>query len=121
MVEYSPVFSRFYPRKARGRVLGSNCYIRARGPSPRHDPCRLPICERINSEFAFVKDRRRNRLSHDKANKLVGLFHNLRLLMRMRKVSYAEPAVAWTDDLERSAVTKYEPAVAKTSCLVPFT
>ena len=83
-------------------------------------PASASICERINSEFAFVKDRRRrNRLSHEKANKLVGLFHNLRLLMRMRKVSYTEPAVGWTDDLERSAVIKYEPGLAKTSCLVP--
>ena len=40
--------------------------------------------ERINSEFEFVKDRRRNRLSHEKANKLVALFHNLRLLKRMK-------------------------------------
>ena len=65
------------------------------------------------------KDRRRNRLSHARANKLVGLFHNLRLLKRMKKVSYAEPAVAWTDNLERSSVTKFEPLEAKTSCLVP--
>ena len=36
--------------------------------------------ERINSEFEFVKDRRRNRLGHEKADKLVPLFHNLRLL-----------------------------------------
>ena len=82
-------------------------------------PASASICERINSEFAFVKDRRRNRLSHARANKLVGLFHNLRLLKRMKKVSYAEPAVAWTDNLERSAVTKFEPLEAKTSCLVP--
>ena len=40
-------------------------------------PASASIIERINSEFAFVKDRRRNRLSHKKANKLVGLFHNL--------------------------------------------
>jgi len=38
-------------------------------------PASASICERINSEFAFVKDRRRNRLAHSKANKLVGLFH----------------------------------------------
>ena len=78
------------------------------------------ICERINSEFAFVKDRRRNRLAHSKANKLVGLFHNLRLLKRMRQVTYAEPAIAWTDDLEQSSVTKFEPAaIGSTSALVP--
>ena len=75
---------------------------------------------RVNSEFAFVKDRRRNRLAHSKANKLVGLFHNLRLLKRMRQVTYAEPAIAWTDDLEQSSVTKFEPAaIGSTSALVP--
>eukprot|EP00327_Prymnesium_parvum_P010989 CAMPEP_0184382572 /NCGR_PEP_ID=MMETSP0007-20130409/6437_1 /TAXON_ID=97485 /ORGANISM="Prymnesium parvum, Strain Texoma1" /LENGTH=64 /DNA_ID=CAMNT_0026728661 /DNA_START=398 /DNA_END=589 /DNA_ORIENTATION=+ len=31
-------------------------------------PGSASICERINSEFAFVKDRRRNKLQHDKAN-----------------------------------------------------
>ena len=83
-------------------------------------PASASICERINSEFAFVKDRRRNRLAHGKANKLVGLFHNLRLLKRMQKVSYVEPAVGWTDNLEQSAVTKFEPAAAgSTSRLVP--
>lgn len=56
------------------------------------------------------QDRRRNRLSHDKANLLVGLFHNLRLLKRMKKPSYSEPAIAWGDDLEKSHVTKYNPA-----------
>ena len=45
-------------------------------------PASASICERINGEFAFVKDPRRNRLTHAKANKLVGLSHNLRLLAR---------------------------------------
>jgi hypothetical protein len=40
----------------------------------------------------------------------VGLFHNLRLLKRMKKPSYSEPAIAWGDDLEKSHVTKYNPA-----------
>ena len=34
-------------------------------------PASASICERINGEFEFVKDRRRNRLDHEKANKLV--------------------------------------------------
>ena len=72
-------------------------------------PASASICERINSEFEFVKDRRRNRLSHVKANKLVGLFHNLRLLKRMKKSEYTEPTIAWGDDLEKSHVTKYTP------------
>lgn len=58
-------------------------------------PSSSSICERINSEFAFVKDRKRNRLAHDKANKLVALFHNLRLMLRMKKLAYVEPAVGW--------------------------
>ena len=40
--------------------------------------------ERVNSEFAFVKDARRNKLEHGKANKLVALFHNLRLIKIMK-------------------------------------
>ena len=67
--------------------------------------------ERINSEFEFVKDRRRNRLSHEKANKLVALFHNLRLLKRMKNPQYSEPMIAWGDteelDVDHSRVVKY--------------
>jgi len=38
----------------------------------------------------------------------------------MRQVTYAEPAIAWTDDLEQSSVTKFEPAaIGSTSALVP--
>ena len=62
---------------------------------------------RINSEFAFIKDRRRNRLSHDKANKLVALFHNLRLLTRMNKPNYVEPAVGWNCEDNHVGVIKY--------------
>ena len=69
--------------------------------------------------FEFVKDRRRNRLSHAKADKSVALFHNLRLLKRMREPRYTEPAVGWSDDLEESAVTKYmyQPGGASSSRL----
>ena len=65
------------------------------------------MCERINSEFAFVKDARRNRLEHNKANKLVALFHNLRLLNRVRLPQYSEPAVGWETEDAKSGVTKY--------------
>ena len=37
---------------------------------------------------------RRNRLGHEKADKLVSLFHNLRLLKRMKKPNYTEPMIA---------------------------
>lgn len=65
------------------------------------------ICERINSEFAFVKDRRRNRLSHERADKLVSLFHNLRLMSKMQKTNYVEPMASWTTEDTSSGITKY--------------
>lgn len=70
-------------------------------------PSSASICERINSEFAFIKDRNRNGLAHSKANKLVSLFHNLRLLRRMNHVAYVEPAVSWSADEERTGVVKF--------------
>ena len=52
--------------------------------------------------------------SHEKANKLVSLFHNLRLLKRMKKPQYSEPMIAWGDseelDVACSRVTKYSAA-----------
>ena len=77
-------------------------------------PSSASICERINSEFAFVKDPKRNRLGHEKANKLVALFHNLRLLYRAKKPNYTEPMVGWNEDdkktgLVKFGVTHYEP------------
>ena len=65
------------------------------------------ICERINGEFAFVKDPRRNRLGHAKASKLVGLFHNLRLLHRMKKPAYTEPAIGWNSEDFQTGLVKY--------------
>ena len=70
-------------------------------------PSSASICERINSEFAFVKDPRRNRLKHGKVNKLVALFHNLRLLFRMKKPNYTEPMVGWNDEDRKTGITKY--------------
>ena len=89
---------------------------------PRSQSASASICERINSEFAFIKDPRRNRLEHTKANKLVAIFHNLRLLHRMRMPKYSEPAVGWNHEDEKSGVTKYgkiahyEPPKHKTIC-----
>lgn len=70
-------------------------------------PSSASLCERINSEFAFVKDRRRNRLDQDKANKLVSIFHNLRLLFALKKHEYVEAAVEWCDTEERSGIAKW--------------
>ena len=73
-------------------------------------PASASICERINSEFEFVKDRRRNRLCHAKADKLVRCFHNLRLIHKMRKSEYTEPAVGWSHDAEKSGIMKFSVA-----------
>jgi hypothetical protein len=70
-------------------------------------PASASICERINSEFAFVKDPRRNKLGHEKANKLVAIFHNCRLLTRMNKPAYVEPAIGWNKEDNNAGVIKY--------------
>ena len=70
-------------------------------------PASSSICERINGEFAFVKDRRRNRLTHEKSSKLVSLFHNLRLLNRVKKPGYVEPALGWNDEDFKSGLIKF--------------
>ena len=49
--------------------------------------------ERYVTMASSAVDRRRNRLGHGKSNMLVGLFHNLRLLKRMRKLLYTEQCV----------------------------
>ena len=49
--------------------------------------------------------RRRNRLGHDKSNKLVALFHNLRLLKKMRKLLYSEPCVGWNEEEEKTGAS----------------
>ena len=59
------------------------------------------------AEFAFIKDPRRNRLEHNRANKLVALFHNLRLITRATKPRYVEPAIGWNDDDFNTGVTKF--------------
>ena len=49
-------------------------------------------------------DRRRKRFGHNKSNMLVGLFHNLRLLKRMRKLLYTEQCVGWNDEDEKTGM-----------------
>ena len=49
----------------------------------------------------------RNKLEHGKAEKLVAIFHNLRLIHRMCKPGYSEPAVGWNDEDGCAGVTKY--------------
>lgn len=78
-------------------------------------PCSASISERIKSEFEFVKDRRRKRLGHDKANKLVAMLHNLLLLKRMPEPRYHEASIAWRESVDESAVVKYRPGGATSS------
>lgn len=104
-------------RRARGsaaRATSTNStslsVMSRRWPSLRlvfAQPASASICERINSEFAFVKDKRRNRLEHGRANKMVALFHNLRLITRAKKPNYTEPAVGWNDEDFNTGVTKF--------------
>ena len=68
-------------------------------------PASASICERINSEFEFVKDRRRNRLSHARADKLVYLFHNLRMMRKMKQSQYSEPTIAWGDENDEDVMS----------------
>ena len=68
-------------------------------------------------------DPRRNKLEHEKANKLVALFHNLRLLSRMAKPAYSEPAIGWNQEDDAAGVVKYgvanyEPARKSAAALV---
>eukprot|EP00966_Prymnesium_polylepis_P200984 4657666-Prymnesium_polylepis.1 len=59
----------------------------------------------------IVKDRHRNHLGHEKVNKLTALFHNLRLLKRMKEPNYSgsQPhCLRWAADDEHSGVTKFK-------------
>ena len=49
-------------------------------------------------------------MGHGKWNMLVGLFHNLRLLKRMRKLPYAEQCVGWNDEDEKTG--SFAPALS---------
>ena len=68
-------------------------------------PSSASIIERINSEFAFVKDKRRNCLLHWRSNKLVGLFHNLRLLKKMRRLLYTEQCIGWNEEDDKAGAS----------------
>lgn len=70
-------------------------------------PASASLCERINSEFGFIKDRRRNRLQHARASKLVSMFHNFRMVQGLNAHQYEEPAVEWSDIELKSGVTKW--------------
>ena len=46
-------------------------------------------------------------LEHGRANKLVALFHNLRLMARMKNPQYTEPAIGWNEEDDATGVTKF--------------
>ncbi|KAL3928291.1 MAG: hypothetical protein SGPRY_002447 [Prymnesium sp.] len=82
------------------------------------------FCNKVSAQHTVVVDLRADHLGvrirqgseaqplvHDKANKLVGLFHNLRITVRMKKYVYAEPAVGWEED---------DKPVGETSGIVKF-
>ena len=47
-------------------------------------PASASIVERVNSEFVFIHDKKRNTLGHTKAEMPVYIFHNLRILKKMK-------------------------------------
>ena len=76
-------------------------------------PAGLPVLavtsniQRYVTMASSAVDRRRNRLGHGKSNMLVGLFHNLRLLKRMRKLLYTEQCVGWNDEDDKTGTSSF--------------
>lgn len=58
-------------------------------------PTSASSCERNWSTYDFVHSKRRNRLCHARADKLVYVFSNLRLLTHATAGSYEEAQVGW--------------------------
>lgn len=52
-------------------------------------------CERNWSTYDFIHNKRRNRLSSKRANDLVYVFSNLRLVERMKSANYVEEFPEW--------------------------
>ena len=57
-------------------------------------------CERNWSTFEFLHSKKRNRLEPSRANDLVYVFSNLRLINRVRSVEYDEEYPEWDSDDE---------------------
>ena len=60
-----------------------------------------------------------NRLGHGKSNKLVGLFHNLRRLLKrmLRKLLYCEQCVGWNDEDDKTGVLACDLSFLCAACL----
>lgn len=57
-------------------------------------------CERNWSSYDFIHNKKRNRLRPDRANDLVEVFSNLRLMSKVNSVEYEEEMVAWDSEEE---------------------
>jgi hypothetical protein len=52
-------------------------------------------CERNWSTYDFIHNKKRNRQRPDRANDLVEVFSNLRLISKVNNIEYEEQMVAW--------------------------
>jgi hypothetical protein len=52
-------------------------------------------CERNWSTYDFIHNKKRNRLRPDRANDLVEVFFNMRLISKVNNIEYEEQMVAW--------------------------
>jgi hypothetical protein len=58
------------------------------------------VCKRNWSTYDFIHNKKRNRLPPDRANDLVEVFSNLRLISKVNNIEYEEQMVAWDSGKE---------------------
>ena len=49
------------------------------------------------TEFSYIHDKKRNKLGTEKGGRLVCIHHNLRVMNKLERFDYIEPAVEWGD------------------------
>jgi hypothetical protein len=59
------------------------------------------MCERKWSTYDFIHNKKRNRLRPNRANDLVEVFSNLRLINKVNNIEYEEQMVAWDNEKEK--------------------
>jgi hypothetical protein len=57
-------------------------------------------CERNWNTYDFIHNKKRNHLRPDRANDLVEVFYNLRLISKVNNIKYEEQMVAWDSEEE---------------------
>jgi hypothetical protein len=57
-------------------------------------------CEINWNTYDFIHNKKRNRLRPDRANDLVEVFSNLRLISKVNNIEYEEQMVAWDNGEE---------------------